>query len=115
MFVKKMQSNNTYCLTAKKKRLQLSTLMTNKNIVDWYWNHGVARQGNFTLSRAEWLDKAYDIAERQEQLDCIGGPEAPRPTLAVWGPSQSGKSTLLSRYLDLGKSDQGSPCLTWDE
>ncbi len=89
--------------------------MTTKNIVDWYWNHGVARQGNFTLSRADWLDKAYDIAERQEQLDCIGGAEAPRPTLAVWGPSQSGKSTLLSRYLDLGKSDQGSPCLTWDE
>jgi len=85
------------------------------NILHWYWNHGVSRQGNYSLSRAEWLDKAYDIVERQKKLDSIGGSEAPRPTLAVWGPSQSGKSTLLSRYLDIGKNDQGSPCLTWDD
>ena len=84
--------------------------------LDWYWKFGVRRikdHPDHVLARGSWLDSLYAIANARRPVS------ADRKTLAVWGPSQSGKSTLLSAYLD-GEMKEGpkgefSTVLTWDE
>ena len=84
-----------------------------KDFIDWYWEHGGKRADNYALSKGDWLDKVYAIGERRRKFEA--STAGARSTLAVWGPSQAGKSTLFSRHLDLGKTpERGSPCLTWD-
>lgn len=84
--------------------------------LDWYWQFGVRRikdHPDHVLARGSWLDSLYGIAKARRP-----GP-TDRKTLAVWGPSQSGKSTLLSAYLDAelkeGPKGEYSTLLTWDE
>ncbi len=84
--------------------------------LDWYWQFGVRRikdHPDHVLARGSWLDSLYGIANARRP-----GP-SDRKTLAVWGPSQSGKSTLLSAYLDAelkeGPKGDFSTLLTWDE
>ncbi len=89
--------------------------MTKNPLIDWYWQHGVLRKDEYALSRGHWLDDVYAIAERRAKLDSLDMAEGAKKALGVWGPSQTGKSTLLSRYLDVGRVAQGSPCLSWDE
>lgn len=76
--------------------------------LDWYWSHGRLRQGDYMLSRGTWLDRFYKASV------ILGKKGFGRPTMAVWGPSQAGKSTMLASYLDDGKG-KPSPCLTWDD
>jgi hypothetical protein len=84
--------------------------------LDWYWQFGVRRikdHPDHVLARGSWLDSLYAIANARRPA------AADRKTLAVWGPSQSGKSTLLSAYLD-GEMKEGpkgefSTLLTWNE
>jgi hypothetical protein len=84
-------------------------------IIDWYWAYGCKRKDEFALPAGSWLNGIYEIAERSEVLSEMDMCEGARHALGVWGPSQSGKSTLLSHYLDTGRSEKnGSPCLTWD-
>ena len=85
-----------------------------KRIVDWYWSEGCLRSGEHALSRGSWLDSLYAIAARREALTTLEAASGAKRALGIWGPSQSGKSTMLSRYLDAGRTEQGSPCLTWD-
>lgn len=75
--------------------------------LDWYWSHGRLRQGDQMLPRGSWLDQLY----RTKQV--VGRAVEARPTLGVWGPSQSGKSTLFASFLDNGPGCP-SPCLTWE-
>jgi hypothetical protein len=84
--------------------------------LDWYWQFGVRRpkdHPDHVLSRGTWLDSLYSIAKARRPAP------ADRKTLAVWGPSQSGKSTLLASYLDAelkaGPKGEFSTLLTWDE
>jgi hypothetical protein len=67
-------------------------------IIDWYWKLGVSRKGLHALSRGEWLRRPYEIAKRTEKLSTRGGTD--RKAVALWGPSQSGKSTFLSHFID---------------
>ena len=84
--------------------------------LDWYWQYGIRRikdHPDHVLARGSWLDSLYAIANARRPAS------SDRKTLAVWGPSQSGKSTLLSAYLD-GEMKEGpkgefSTLLTWDE
>ena len=84
--------------------------------LDWYWRYGVQRikdHPDHALPRGSWLDALYAVANARR-------PSAgDRKTLAVWGPSQSGKSTLLASYLDAelkaGAKGEHSTLLTWDE
>ena len=85
-----------------------------KRIIDWYWSEGCLRSGEHALSRGSWLDSLYAIAARREALTTLEAASGAKRALGIWGPSQSGKSTMLSRYLDAGRTEQGSPCLTWD-
>jgi len=84
--------------------------------LDWYWNFGVKRIKDFPdhiLYRGSWVDDLYKIANTHKPIS------GERKTLAIWGPSQSGKSTLLSTYLDselkMGPKGSYSVALTWDE
>ena len=76
-------------------------------IKDWYWRQGRLRQGSYVLARGSWLDALYASAE------VLGRDASSRKVLAVWGPSQSGKSTLLAGSLDSGEG-QPSEALTWE-
>jgi hypothetical protein len=84
--------------------------------LDWYWNFGVKRikdHPDYILYRGSWVDDLYRIANTHKPAS------GERKTLAIWGPSQSGKSTLLSAYLDSevksGPNGNYSTALTWNE
>jgi len=79
-------------------------------MLDWYWRHGVQRAGEHDLSGA-WLDQLYQ--GRDTALAIAEARRAGRPCLALWGPSQSGKSTLLSRYLDTPAKSDAVSALQW--
>lgn len=87
-----------------------------KRLIDWYWAHGQKRKGEHRLPRGTWLDSAYGIVGRRATLAQLDAASGKKHALGIWGPSQSGKSTLLARYLDRGRGTSGasSPCLSWD-
>ena len=87
-----------------------------KRLIDWYWSHGQKRKGEHRLPRGTWLDSVYGIVGRRETLTQLDAASGKKHALGIWGPSQSGKSTLLARYLDRGRGTSGptSPCLSWD-
>jgi len=87
-----------------------------KRLIDWYWSHGQKRKGEHRLPRGTWLDSVYGIVGRRETLTQLDAASGKKHALGIWGPSQSGKSTLLARYLDRGRGTSGptSPCLAWD-
>jgi len=67
-------------------------------LVDWYWLQGRRRAPDHALGAGTWLNQIYDIGAVAGSLQKAGTET--RPCQAIWGPSQSGKSSLLSRYLD---------------
>jgi hypothetical protein len=69
-----------------------------RELIEWYWQHGSLRDGDYAIPTSSWLRKLYD-AERQ--LTAISEANArPRPAMAIWGPSQTGKSTLVASAID---------------
>ncbi len=66
-------------------------------MIDWYWSFGQSRTGAYELS-AQWLASAY----RNTAVlgSCRKGENLGRMSVGVWGPSQSGKSTLISGLCD---------------
>ncbi len=79
-------------------------------VLDWYWRYGAQRAGEYDLSGA-WLDQLYQV--RDAALAVEGASASGRPCIALWGPSQSGKSTLLSRYLDAPAHPDAVSALQW--
>ena len=79
-------------------------------VLDWYWQQGFQRAGEYDLSGA-WLDQLYQV--RDAALAVEGASASGRPAMALWGPSQSGKSTLLSRYLDAPAHPDAVSALQW--
>lgn len=82
-------------------------------LIDWYWEHGCKRQGAHVLKRGSWLDRLLHAAEEagniKESRNIYN-----KPTMALWGPSQSGKSTLLADFLNQGGDDKGNgSALSW--
>ena len=68
------------------------------DLSDWYWNHGIQRKEKFHLPRDEWTKRLYDRLKESE--DITASLEQEKPSTAIWGPSQTGKSTLFSNFLD---------------
>jgi hypothetical protein len=66
--------------------------------LDWYWKFGFQRAGKYALPKGAWLDQLYGVNKQLQTL--AAGLEQTRPSVAVWGPSQTGKSTLSSKYID---------------
>lgn len=87
-----------------------------KRLLDWYWTHGQKRKGEHRLPRGTWLDSVYGVVGRRETLTQLDAASGKKHALGIWGPSQTGKSTMLARFLDRGRTDSipSSPCLTWD-
>ena len=67
-------------------------------LIEWFWSQGVQRDSIYTLSPSDWLRTLYKANETLRQAEASGRDL--RPAFALWGPSQSGKSTLLSNFLD---------------
>lgn len=85
-----------------------------KSIIDWYWNYGSKRKGVYALSRGGWLDRVVRISAEHEAVR-TAKEEYSKPTMALWGPSQSGKSTLLAQFIDTGAAEDGTgSALSWD-
>ena len=71
-----------------------------RELIEWYWQLGSKRTEDYIISTNGWLKKLYDT---QRQLEAISEARANhRPAMGVWGPSQTGKSTLVSAYIDGG-------------
>ena len=90
-----------------------------KEINDWYWTHGVQR-GNDPgdpdralrkISVGDWFDP---VARSADRIETLRHSLDAKSTIALWGPSQTGKSTLLSRYLDGDMPDGSDSALTWN-
>jgi hypothetical protein len=69
-----------------------------RELIGWFWKFGITRKGAYKLSTGDWLREVYDANERAAQAEESG--KNLRPAFALWGPSQAGKSTLLSNFLD---------------
>jgi hypothetical protein len=74
-------------------------------IIDWYWQFGHARESRYALHTSGWLDRLYNSAKLERLISA--SERVVKPTMAIWGPSQSGKSTLISSCVDAGSSDTG--------
>ena len=83
--------------------------------IEWYWTHGVNRTDpRYELRRGTWLDRVYRCRNLSQSL--VAADRAPKPCMALWGPSQTGKSTLLSGYIDKPDDDLGlESALTWHQ
>jgi hypothetical protein len=70
-----------------------------RELIEWYWRHGCRRADDYAIPTGTWLKKLYDV---DQQLGAINEAlKQPRPAVAIWGPSQTGKSTLVSAYIDV--------------
>lgn len=86
-----------------------------KQLIDWHWNLGSTRTGIYTLYRGDWLDNALRISSEIISVN-KAQKHYSKPTIALWGPSQSGKSTLLARFIDAGATEDGhGSALSWDD
>lgn len=66
--------------------------------LDWYWEHGLLRSGKYALSTGEWTNTFYQVLKNLGSLrEALAETQ---PAVAIWGPSQTGKSTLVSKYID---------------
>ena len=95
--------------------------MISNPFLDWYRQHGV-RRGNDPadpdnnlrkISIGGWLDPVSRMYEKATTLK-NKIKESKRACIAVWGPSQTGKSTLLSHYVDGEVPDGSDSAMTWD-
>ena len=67
------------------------------SLKEWFWANGVKRRGEFELDPFLWLNRVYTS---QNELELLLARKNQRPSTAIWGPSQTGKSTLVARYID---------------
>ncbi|MBN1404610.1 MAG: hypothetical protein JW942_09115 [Opitutales bacterium] len=69
-----------------------------QGLIDWYWNLGHKRSGSYELPASGWLNQLCRMGKDSAAVAEALGNE--RPAMAIWGPSQTGKSTLISAYID---------------
>lgn len=86
-------------------------LELSERLVEWYWSDGIRRsekrpsadnwQGNyeqFGLPTGTWLRQLYEV--RDGLLTVKAAASSHRPSVALWGMSQTGKSTSVSALID---------------
>lgn len=69
-----------------------------RELIDWYWEHGHKRSDDYAIPTSGWLKKLYEIDKQRNAI--ADARTNSRPAMGVWGPSQTGKSTLVSAYID---------------
>ena len=94
------------------KKAHISSLLSTQcaELLKWYWDWGRMRAGEHDLS-GSWVDQLYQVHEASLAVEAA--KKAGKPCLALWGPSQSGKSTLLSHYLDSPNAPDYLSALQW--
>jgi hypothetical protein len=76
----------------------MEKLAFTRDLISWFWASGCKRVEDYAIPTSSWLKRLY---EAEQQLAAIDDALAhPRPAMAIWGPSQTGKSTLVSAYID---------------
>lgn len=78
-----------------------------EQLSDWYWQFGTKRKGLYALPRGDWFDKLSRTLKQYRGI-CTAAEKFKKPAIAIWGPSQSGKSTLLATFID-----HGNGALSW--
>lgn len=69
-------------------------------LLEWYWQFGVRRSDTYEIPKDNWLRRLYERRNLAARIaDSLGNT---RPAMAVWGHSQTGKSTAISNYVDEG-------------
>jgi serine/threonine protein kinase len=68
------------------------------DLANWFWEHGAKRETRYNLPLDEWGKRLYDRTKEVKNIQ--GAKEQAKPATAIWGPSQTGKSTLISNFLD---------------
>lgn len=69
-------------------------------LIRWYWTRGHERRGAYTIALSDWLAPLYHLHNSAVAIE--SSLAQPRPAMAIWGPSQTGKSTSVSAYMDAG-------------
>jgi hypothetical protein len=69
-----------------------------EKLIDWFWENGVKREKEYAVSTSDWTKNLYDT--RKELTLVQEAARKERPAFAIWGPSQTGKSTLVSAFID---------------
>ncbi len=90
-----------------------------EELIRWYWEYGCKRGHDQSdpdrelrkISIGGWLDPVVQILERNKDIQVNASGKA---CLALWGPSQTGKSTMMSRYVDGEDIDGSDSALTWN-
>lgn len=77
-------------------------------LIEWYWTHGRLRAPEYALP-ARWIVELYRRRNLSAGLDAR--TRADKKAVAIWGPSQAGKSTMLAEFLDSREDD--SSALSW--
>jgi hypothetical protein len=89
----------------KNSKIQ-SSIKEADDLTNWFWDYGVHRIGEYELDKYLWLNRLY---ESTEVLKLESQQFGNRKSSAIWGPSQTGKSTLVARYVDgTGKATQNA-------
>ena len=85
-------------------------------ITDWYWHYGHQRKDRYALGRSTWLDSVLKVGKGALNVQ-ESGTIYSKPTMAIWGPSQTGKSTMLADYIDGKDCDKygNGSALQWSE
>lgn len=79
-----------------------SVVKLTEKIKDWYWHHGCHRSGSYHIPLSDWVAPLYQVNRTATAVE--GSQRQLRPAMAIWGPSQTGKSTSVSAYMDAGAS-----------
>ena len=84
-----------------------------EELTEWYWQYGTQRDAEWRLGSG-WIERLYAL---RGMLDDSMAASL-RPATGIWGPSQAGKSSMLTRYIDVANSDndpQGlESAITWN-
>lgn len=102
-----MNENNNDAASLKKVRDVIGKL------TDWYWEYGIKRAPEWRLG-AGWLERLYAVRRAVDNALTA----STRPATGIWGPSQAGKSSMLTRYIDIAGADEDpqgmQSAITWD-
>lgn len=87
-------------------------------LLSWYWDYGIRRGTDPNdpdrelrkITIGGWLDPLVRLLERRQDIQDQDDAKA---CLAVWGPSQSGKSTMISHFVDGQDPGGADSALTW--
>jgi hypothetical protein len=71
-------------------------------LIAWYWEYGIQRDERYQIPRGSWLHRLHCVRNQAQRY----GVYPDKPSFGLWGPSQTGKSSLLSDYIDANVNPQ---------